>query len=157
MKRVVSLREMLLIRGKLRRQRKKVVFTNGVFDILHVGHLQLLEKSRECGDVLVVGLNTDASVRRLKGSSRPIISFRDRARLLASLRPVDFVVGFGQDTPLQLIRKLLPDVLVKGADYKLDEIVGAKEVIDSGGEVVRVKLLPKRSTSRIVQILQESD
>ncbi|MBU2625359.1 MAG: adenylyltransferase/cytidyltransferase family protein, partial [candidate division Zixibacteria bacterium] len=93
---------MVALRKKLRRQGKKVVFTNGVFDILHVGHLSLLEKSKDLGDILIVGLNSDASTRRLKGNSRPLVPFKDRARLLASIRPVDYVVGFSQDTPLQL-------------------------------------------------------
>ncbi|MBU1317866.1 MAG: D-glycero-beta-D-manno-heptose 1-phosphate adenylyltransferase [candidate division Zixibacteria bacterium] len=152
-KRVLSLTEMVALRKKLRRQGKKVVFTNGVFDILHVGHLSLLEKSKDLGDILIVGLNSDASTRRLKGNSRPLVPFKDRARLLASIRPVDYVVGFSQDTPLQLIKKLLPDILVKGADYKISEIVGAKEVTDAGGKVVRVRLLAGRSTSKLVELL----
>ncbi|MBU2624476.1 MAG: hypothetical protein KKG33_02825, partial [candidate division Zixibacteria bacterium] len=98
-------------------------------------------------------LNSDASTRRLKGNSRPLVPFKDRARLLASIRPVDYVVGFSQDTPLQLIKKLLPDILVKGADYKISEIVGAKEVTDAGGKVVRVRLLAGRSTSKLVELL----
>jgi D-beta-D-heptose 7-phosphate kinase/D-beta-D-heptose 1-phosphate adenosyltransferase len=152
-KRVVSLKDMIAIRRRLKRQGRKVVFTNGVFDILHAGHAALLEKAASFGDVLVLGLNSDASVRRLKGASRPIVPFRDRAKLLASLRVVDYVVGFSQDTPLNLIRKLLPDVLVKGADYKLTEIVGADCVKASGGEVVRVRLSKGRSTSRILDSL----
>jgi len=153
--RVLSLTEMVALRKKFRKQGKKVVFTNGVFDILHVGHLSLMEKAKDLADILIVGLNSDASVRRLKGNTRPLVPFRDRARLLASIRPVDYVVGFSQDTPLQLITKLLPDILVKGADYKLSEIVGAKEVTDAGGKVVRVRLLSGRSTSKLVKLLRE--
>ena len=154
MKRTVNLSKMVEIREQLRGEKKKVVFTNGVFDILHVGHLSLFEKAKALGDVLVVGINTDASVRRIKGDSRPIVPYRDRAKLVASLRPVDYVVGFGEDTPLLAIKKLMPDVLVKGADYKLSEIVGSKEVIESGGKVVRIRLLPGKSTSRIVSLLR---
>lgn len=153
MKRVVNLKEMITIRRRLKRQGRKVVFTNGVFDILHAGHAALLKKAASYGDVLVLGLNSDASVRRLKGANRPIVPFRDRAKLLASLRVVDYVVGFSQDTPLNLIEKLLPDVLVKGADYKLTEIVGAECVKAAGGEVVRVRLLKGRSTSQILDSL----
>ncbi len=153
MKRVVSLKEMITIRRRLKRRGRRVVFTNGVFDILHAGHAALLKKAASYGDVLVLGLNSDASVRRLKGANRPIVPFRDRAKLLASLRVVDYVVGFSQDTPLNLIEKLLPDVLVKGADYKLTEIVGAECVKAAGGEVVRVRLLKGRSTSQILDSL----
>lgn len=153
-KRVVKLSEMFEIREKLKKQRRKVVFTNGVFDILHIGHLSLLEKAKSLGDVLIVGLNSDASTRRLKGSTRPLVPFGDRARLLASLRPVDYVVGFSQDTPLQIITRLLPDILVKGADYEISEIVGADVVTAAGGKVVRVKLTPSRSTSRLVKMIR---
>lgn len=144
---------MITIRRRLKRRGRRVVFTNGVFDILHAGHAALLKKAASYGDVLVLGLNSDASVRRLKGANRPIVPFRDRAKLLASLRVVDYVVGFSQDTPLNLIEKLLPDVLVKGADYKLTEIVGAECVKAAGGEVVRVRLLKGRSTSQILDSL----
>ncbi len=153
MKRVVSLKDMIAIRRRLKRKGRKVVFTNGVFDILHAGHVALLEKAASYGDILIVGLNSDASVKRLKGESRPVVPFRDRAKVLASLRVVDYVVGFSQDTPLNIITKLLPDVLVKGADYKLTEIVGAECVKAAGGKVVRVRLLKGRSTSRILDSL----
>ena len=153
MKRVVSQREMIRLRERLESARKSVVFTNGVFDILHAGHVSLFEKAKGLGDVLIVAINSDASVRRLKGESRPITPFRDRARLVAALRPVDYVVKFEQDTPLETIRRLRPDVLVKGADYRLSEIVGAKEVASWGGKVVRIRLLRGRSTSRIVKSL----
>ena len=151
MKRIVTLKEMLEIRERLRKRRKKVVFTNGVFDILHAGHLSLFEKAKGLGDVLVVAVNSDASVRRLKGESRPVTPYRDRAKLVAGLRPVDYVIQFGQDTPLQTIKKLMPDVLVKGADYRISEIVGAIEVVSWGGRVVRIRLLPGRSTSNITR------
>lgn len=154
MKRIVSIKEMVEIRRRLKRQRKKLVFTNGVFDILHAGHLSLFERAGKLGDVLLVAVNSDASVRRLKGDSRPINKYQDRARLIAALRPVDYVVQFRQDTPLQTIIRLRPDVLVKGADYELDEIVGAEEVVSWGGEVARIRLLPGRSTSRMIKLRQ---
>ncbi len=154
MKRIVSIKEMEEIRRRLKRQRKRLVFTNGVFDILHAGHLSLFERARKLGDVLVVAVNSDASVKRLKGPSRPINKYRDRARLIAALHPVDYVVQFRQDTPLQTILRMKPDVLVKGADYELDEIVGAEEVVSWGGKVARIRLLPGRSTSRMIKLRQ---
>lgn len=153
MKRIVSMKEMTAVREKLRASRKILVFTNGVFDLIHAGHLSLFEKARALGDVLVVGVNSDDSVRRLKGETRPITPFADRARLVAALRPVDYVIKFNQDTPLETIMRLKPDVLVKGADYRISEIVGADEVLSWGGKVVRVRLLPGRSTSKIVNLL----
>src|SRR6185436_15891222 len=127
-----------------------VVFTNGVFDLLHVGHLDLLEKARALGDALVVGVNSDASVRRLKGKNRPIVPLRERMEMLAGLKPVDFVVPFGEDTPARVIAAIRPAVLVKGADYRADQIVGAETVRSSGGRVVRIPLVAGRSTTRIV-------
>ena len=133
-----------------RRDGLKVGFTNGCFDLLHVGHLSLLEFSRMHCDRLVVGVNADASVRRLKGPERPINTERDRARMLASLAVVDAVVVFDEDTPYELISALQPDVLVKGADYQFSQIVGADLVMDRGGEVLRFELVPDRSTSAII-------
>jgi rfaE bifunctional protein nucleotidyltransferase chain/domain len=127
------------------------VFTNGVFDLLHVGHVSLLEAARAEGAALVVGVNSDASVRRLgKGGDRPIVPGADRARLLAALACVDCVVLFDSDTPRALITELRPDVLVKGADYARDDIVGATEVEGWGGRVVRVALIPGYSTSELL-------
>jgi rfaE bifunctional protein nucleotidyltransferase chain/domain len=129
----------------------RVVFTNGVFDLLHAGHIALLEAARSEGASLIVGVNSDASVKRLgKGEGRPLVPAEERARLLAALTAVDCVVVFDQDTPLDLIRHLRPDVLVKGADYARAEIVGADEVEGWGGKVVRVPLVPGRSTSDLV-------
>jgi D-beta-D-heptose 7-phosphate kinase/D-beta-D-heptose 1-phosphate adenosyltransferase len=133
-----------------KQQGHKVGFTNGCFDILHAGHIRLIDFSRaHCGR-LIVGLNTDASVRRLKGPSRPINVEDERALLLASLANVDAVVLFGEETPRDLIAALLPDVLIKGADYTVDQIAGAEEVIASGGEVLLCELMPGRSTTRIL-------
>ena len=138
-------------------QKGRVVFTNGVFDLLHPGHVELLERSRAEGDLLVVGVNTDASVRRLgKGTERPIVPEASRARVLAGLAAVDCVVLFDEDTPLQLITALGPDVLVKGADYALDQIVGADVVTARGGKVVRVPLVSGFSTTSIVERLRAS-
>lgn len=137
--------------ARLRRSGKRVVFTNGVFDILHRGHVEYLTKARSFGDLLIVGLNTDASVRRLKGPTRPVQSERDRAAVLLGLRAVDYVTLFGEDTPDKLIRSIRPDVLVKGADYRESEIVGTTFVKSYGGRVRRVKLTPGRSTSSILK------
>lgn len=135
----------------------RVVFTNGVFDLLHVGHVALLEESRRRGDVLVVGVNSDASVRGLgKGADRPLIPGTDRARLLAALQCVDAVILFDEPTPLELIIALRPDVLVKGADYQLDQVVGSAEVRAHGGEVALVPLVPEQSTTRLLERLRAS-
>jgi len=136
------------------RQRGRVVFTNGVFDLIHPGHIDVLLDARRRGDALVVGLNSDASVRRLKGPSRPIRSALDRSYVLAALEMVDAVVAFEQDTPLELILHLRPDVLVKGGDYTEDTIVGAREVRGWGGEIAVVPLTPGQSTTSIVERLR---
>lgn len=134
-----------------RQQRGPVVFTNGVFDLLHVGHVTLLEAARREGAALVVGVNTDASVRRLgKGAGRPAVPEAERARVLAALHAVDCVVLFDDETPLALIERLRPDVLVKGADYTRDRIVGADQVEGWGGRVVRVPLVGGYSTSDLI-------
>ena len=131
------------------------MFTNGVFDLLHAGHVALLEAARAAGDALVVGVNSDASVRRLgKGPDRPLVGETERARVLAALAAVDCVVLFDDDTPLALIVRLHPDVLVKGADYAREAIVGAAEVEAWGGRVVRVPLVPGQSTTEIVRKLR---
>ncbi|HVF38495.1 MAG TPA: D-glycero-beta-D-manno-heptose 1-phosphate adenylyltransferase [Gemmatimonadaceae bacterium] len=133
--------------------RGRVVFTNGVFDLIHPGHIDVLTAARERGDVLVVGLNTDASVRRLKGPSRPIRSEPERAYVLAALESVSAVILFDQDTPLELVRALKPDVIVKGGDYTIDRIVGAREVQEWGGEAVVIPLTPGQSTTSIIDKL----
>ena len=133
-----------------------MVFTNGVFDLLHAGHVALLEAARAAGDALVVGVNSDASARRLgKGPDRPLVADRERARVLAALAAVDCVVLFDEDTPLALIERLHPDVLVKGADYAREAIVGAAEVEGWGGRVVRVPLVGGKSTTDLVRKLRE--
>ncbi len=129
---------------------EKVVFTNGVFDLLHLGHVTYLAKAADLGDKLIIGLNTDASVKRLKGEGRPINDQNNRAALLASLFFVDTVVLFEDDTPRDLIAQLLPDVLVKGADYSVEQIAGAKEVLANGGEVKTITLVDGYSSTSII-------
>ncbi|MBN1183300.1 MAG: D-glycero-beta-D-manno-heptose 1-phosphate adenylyltransferase [Bacteroidales bacterium] len=128
----------------------KIVFTNGCFDILHLGHIEYLAKASDYGDVLIVGLNTDNSVKKLKGLNRPLLDQLSRATLLASLRMVDAVVLFDEDTPFELIRLVQPDVLVKGSDYKAEEVVGYDIVTAKGGEVKTVKLTEGYSTTGII-------
>ena len=130
---------------------RRVVLTNGCFDLLHAGHLALLEAARHEGDALVVAINSDASVRRLKGEGRPLVPEVERAEALAALEAVDRVVVYDEDTPVAVVKALLPDVLVKGADWGADEIVGRAEVEAAGGRVVRVALVPGRSTSGLVE------
>ncbi len=130
---------------------RRVVFTNGCFDLLHAGHVRLLEAARAQGDLLVLGLNSDASVRRLKGPSRPVLPEAERAEALLALETVDRVVLYDQDTPLETIQALVPDVLVKGADWAPGTIVGADVVEAAGGQVVRVDLLAGRSTTGLIE------
>jgi len=118
-----------------RKDSKKIVFTNGCFDILHAGHIRYLSEAKSLGDILVVGINSDKSVKELKGPSRPINSLSDRALILSELRYVDYVVSFEEQTPLELIKIIMPDILVKGGDYTVETVVGASEVIHSGGQV----------------------
>jgi len=148
---VLSLDELILRFGPGKRNGKRVVFTNGCFDLLHPGHIHILEQARRQGDVLVVGLNSDGSVRWLKGSGRPVIPAEERAEILASLECVDAVVIFEEATPQRVIAALLPDVLVKGGDWPADQIVGRKEVELAGGKVVRVEVMPGYSTSQILK------
>lgn len=136
---------------KWKAQRKKVVFTNGCFDILHLGHVDYLEKARNLGDVLVVGLNTDDSVSRFKGPQRPIQDQQSRARVMAALQAVDLVVFFNEDTPIKLISELLPAVLVKGSDYLAENIVGSDVVKNAGGVVQTIEFVPGYSTTRVVE------
>lgn len=134
---------------------KKIVFTNGCFDILHNGHIEILSQAAQSGDVLVIGVNADASVKRLKGAARPVNNETFRSLMLASLTIVDAVVIFEEDTPLSLINEIEPDVLLKGGDYTIDQIVGAEEVIKSGGEVKIVPLVKGFSTTSLIQKIQE--
>lgn len=144
---IKSRKQLTLIVRRLKKNGKRIIFTNGCFDILHLGHVRYLEKARSLGDYLVVGLNSDHSVRLIKGKGRPINTQRDRAGILAGLECVNFISVFSEPTPLILIKALRPDVLVKGSDWKSGEIVGAKEVYSWGGKVRRVTLLKGRSTT----------
>jgi len=130
---------------------KRVVFTNGCFDLLHPGHVTYLQDAKALGDYLIIGLNDDASIQRLKGMSRPINPLHDRSVMLSALKAVDAVVPFSEDTPLNLITALLPDVLVKGGDYSVDTIVGADEVMAAGGEVKVIPFLSGYSSTRLIQ------
>jgi D-beta-D-heptose 7-phosphate kinase/D-beta-D-heptose 1-phosphate adenosyltransferase len=140
-----------LARFRARNRKRIIVFTNGCFDILHRGHVELLREAKGLGDILVVGLNSDASVRRLKGRGRPLVGEKDRAVVLAALEAVDRVVIFDEDTPLEAIRALEPDVLVKGAEYGREEIVGASIVEESGGRVKRVPMRKGFSTTSLIR------
>ncbi|MEQ8362357.1 MAG: D-glycero-beta-D-manno-heptose 1-phosphate adenylyltransferase [Cyclobacteriaceae bacterium] len=140
-----------------RNQGQKIVFTNGCFDILHLGHVDYLEKAAALGDRLVIGLNTDDSVSRFKGPERPIQDQNSRARILSSLQFVDMVVLFNEDTPLELISSLIPDILVKGSDYLAENIVGAEVVKKNGGEVKTIDFVSGYSTSRIIDKIKKSN
>ena len=151
---VSTLDELAKERARWKGEGRAVVFTNGCFDLLHPGHVALLEAAGAEGDVLVVGLNSDASVRGLKGEGRPLLPEHERAEALLALEAVDRVVVYADPTPLELVRALRPDVLVKGADWAVEDIVGRAEVEEEGGRVVRVGLVPGRSTSSLVDRLR---
>ena len=136
---------------RLKKENKKTVFTNGCFDILHLGHAKYLKKSKSYGDILIVGLNSDSSVRRLKGESRPINNQQDRAELLCELSSVDYVVIFDEDTPERLLEEIKPDIYTKGADYTIDTLPEAKTVIKNGGHVEFIELVEGKSTTNIIK------
>ncbi len=142
----------------LKKKQKKIVFTNGCFDILHYGHAAYLESAKNKGDILIVAVNSDSSVRQIKGKSRPINAQRDRARVIAALESVDYVTIFPQITPLSVIKKIQPDVLVKGADWKVSSIVGAEVLKTYGGKIMRAKLLKGYSTTKLIEkIVQKNN
>src|SRR5437764_6270926 len=147
---ILSREQLIKERARLRDSGKKLVFTNGVFDIMHVGHVRYLQQARELGDALVVAVNSDASVRKLKGEGRPLTTENDRAEILAALACVDYVTIFGDISPRSLIAELLPDVLVKGGDYALDQIHGREEVEAAGGRVVSLPFVEGISTTGIL-------
>ncbi len=148
-----SLEEIKLIRSALKADNKKVVFTNGCFDIIHAGHIDYLNKAKALGDVLIVGLNSDDSVKRIKGDKRPIINQDERAEIISNLKPVDYVVFFDEDTPAKLINELVPDMLIKGADWEIDEIVGGETVLANGGEVKTIEFVNDQSTTKIIDLI----
>jgi len=135
---------------------KRIVFTNGCFDLLHPGHVAYLQEAKSLGDILVIGLNDDDSIRRLKGSRRPVNPLDSRAIMLAALKPVDMVIAFSEDTPLELIRALQPDILVKGGDYTPETIVGAEDVRARGGEVIVIPFLDGHSSTGLIRRIRES-
>ncbi|HPY96465.1 MAG TPA: D-glycero-beta-D-manno-heptose 1-phosphate adenylyltransferase [Candidatus Cloacimonadota bacterium] len=145
---IKSLEELVQLRHTFSNQ--KVVFTNGCFDIIHAGHVLYLEEAKKCGDILILGLNSDASVKRLKGNSRPINNQTDRAIVLAGLSSVDYVVIFDQDDPYDLISAIQPDVLVKGGDWKIEQIIGSDIVKRRGGEVLSLSFIEGKSTTKII-------
>ncbi len=151
----VSPADIPILAQKLRQSGLKVVFTNGCFDLLHVGHVRLLYQAKQYGDILLVALNTDASVHKIKGPSRPVISEMERAELLASLEMVDYVTLFDEPTPKDIIDLVIPQVLVKGGDWGENAIVGRDTVEAHGGKVVRIPPWPGHSTSQVIQIIQE--
>ncbi len=140
---------------ELKANGKKVVFTNGCFDILHIGHVTYLEKAARLGDILVIGLNSDASVSALKGPSRPVNNENDRAGILSALKFVDYVSVFDEDTPFELVSAIMPDIIVKGGDYTPETIVGADIVTQNGGEVVVIPLVEGKSTTNIIRKINE--
>ncbi len=156
MTKIITKRQIPTLVARLRRERKRIVFTNGVFDIMHAGHVDYLTRARRLGDLLIVGLNTDASVKINKGDQRPIVPYKYRAKVLAALAVVDYIVPLERRTPDKLIPLINPNVLVKGADYKITEIVGADFVRANGGKVVRMKLVKGLSTSEIIRRIKQT-
>jgi len=148
---IKSITQLKKIIEQLKAKGKKIVFTNGCFDLLHYGHVKYLQDAKKKGDILVVGINSDASVKRIKGKTRPVVNERDRLRLVAALESVDYVVLFKEDTPLKIIKFIKPDVLIKGADWNKNNIVGKDFVISYGGRVSTIKFLKGYSTSNLIK------
>jgi D-beta-D-heptose 7-phosphate kinase/D-beta-D-heptose 1-phosphate adenosyltransferase len=155
MGKIVARNEIELFSAAIKKSGKKIVFTNGCFDILHRGHIEYLSKAKQLGDVLIIGINTNASIKKIKGEKRPIVSEEDRALVLSSLACVDYVVLFDEETPHNLIAKILPDVLAKGADWKKETIVGKDIVEANGGSVATIEFLPNCSTTNIIERILE--
>ncbi len=141
--------------SQLKAEGKKIVFTNGCFDLLHVGHIRYLQEAKKLGDALIVGINSDASVKRLKGPTRPVQNEQDRAEILAALEAVDATILFTEDTPENLIHKVKPDILVKGGDWKIESIVGAPFVMSYGGKVMSLQFVDGKSTTKIIENAQK--
>jgi D-beta-D-heptose 7-phosphate kinase/D-beta-D-heptose 1-phosphate adenosyltransferase len=150
-RKIFSLAELVKIRRRLKREGKTVVFTNGCFDLLHAGHIRLFREARKLGDVLIVALNRDVSVRKIKGPARPIFPLRERWEILEAIEDIDYLTSFGEETSQKIIATLLPDVLVKGGDWGPHQVVGRETVEAAGGKVVRVRQLKGQSTSAIVK------
>lgn len=152
---IINRKDIAELSTDLKKNGKKIIFTNGCFDIIHSGHVTYLNKSKALGDVLIVGLNSDSSVKRLKGDKRPINTEHDRAYILDNLKAVDYVCIFDEDTPLELIKKVLPDIITKGGDYKKDEVVGYSVVKEYGGDVVIIDLVEGKSTTEIIKRIEQ--
>ncbi|HMN48204.1 MAG TPA: D-glycero-beta-D-manno-heptose 1-phosphate adenylyltransferase [Ignavibacteriaceae bacterium] len=146
-----SREEIKKLRKQFKAEGKKVVFTNGVFDLIHSGHVDYLIKAKELGDILILALNSDESVKKIKGNKRPILLLKERAFIVSNLKPVDYVTFFEEDTPAEIINELIPDILVKGADWPIDKIVGREVVEANGGEVKTIQFVNDQSTSKIIQ------
>lgn len=148
-----ELSEIIKIRKTLKDENRKVVFTNGCFDLIHAGHVDYLAKAKACGDILIVALNTDNSMRRIKGEKRPLVNQDERAFVMSNLKPVDFVLLFDEDTPFEIIKAIIPDVLIKGGDWSIENIVGREIVESNGGEVKSIEFVSQQSTSKIIQTI----
>ncbi len=155
MRKLVSRKKIIEIVRRAKKEGKKIVFTNGCFDILHAGHVRYLQKAKNLGDILIVGLNSDSSVRKIKGKNRPINNQNDRAAVLSGLECVDYVTIFNEERPENLIKLILPHFLVKGSDWKGKEVAGADTVIKNGGRVVFIPLLKGRSTTEIIKKIKQ--
>ncbi len=155
-KKFKNLADLVKIRNQLKQQDKKVVFTNGCFDLLHSGHIHLFREARKKGDVFIVAVNDDFSLRKIKGASRPIFPLKERIEILTAIEDIDYIASFSEETPQKIIARLLPDVLVKGGDWKPEEVVGKREVEDAGGEVEIIPYLEGRSSSDIVKRIVSS-
>lgn len=153
MNNIKNIDELVGIRNVLKSQNKKVVFTNGVFDILHAGHVDYLIKAKKMGDVLIVAVNSDSSVKRIKGDKRPIVPQAERAFILSNLKCVDYVTIFEEDTPYEVIKKLIPDVLIKGADWTKDKIIGKDIVENAGGKIETIEFVNIQSSTNIIKII----
>lgn len=155
MNNILNRDDLLKLRKNFRIENKKVVFTNGCFDILHAGHVDYLVKAKASGDILVVALNSDKSVKSIKGDKRPIVNENERAFIIANLKPVDYVTFFDEDTPEVIIKELVPDILVKGADWDINKIVGKDTVENNGGKVITIEFINFQSTSNIIETVLE--
>ncbi len=155
MSNIKNINELAEIRKELKLQNKKVVFTNGVFDILHAGHVDYITKAKAKGDILIVAVNSDSSVKKIKGELRPIVPQNERAFIISSLKPVDYVVIFDEETPYEVIKKIIPDALVKGADWSLENIVGRDIVEANGGKVETIEFVNDSSTTNIIKTILE--
>ena len=155
MSNIKNINELAEIRKEFKLQNKKVVFTNGVFDILHAGHVDYITKAKSKGDVLIVAVNSDSSVKKIKGELRPVVPQNERAFIISSLKPVDYVVIFNEETPYEVIKKIIPDVLVKGADWSIENIVGGDIVEAAGGKVETIEFINDSSTTNIIKTVLE--